>query len=128
MPHFQLPKPAMLPDPTLPLAMSMSLTPTSNTTSCSGAINPSYIAYTNFFSDANYETRFTHAIGSNFAINTNCYVINTLNIHNSTNARKINNLSEPTLEIGSSLLFLILFMVALPLLLLKLTILQLLKI
>uniref|UniRef100_G1Q791 Uncharacterized protein n=1 Tax=Myotis lucifugus TaxID=59463 RepID=G1Q791_MYOLU len=81
---------------------NVNVTDTSNTTSCGGAITPSYIAYTNFSSDANYETRFTHVIGSNFVINTNYYVIDTLDVHNSANARKINNLSEFTLEISSS--------------------------
>lgn len=81
---------------------NVNVTDTSNTTSCGGAITPSYIAYTNFSSDANCETRFTHVIGFNFAINTNYYVIDTLGVHNSANARKINNLSELMLEISSS--------------------------
>lgn len=73
-----------------------------STTSCGGAISPSYITCTNCASDTNHDTRFTHVIGFDFVTNPNYDVINTLSVHNSISTKNINNLSEPELEIGSS--------------------------
>nr|XP_060492587.1 uncharacterized protein LOC132681782 isoform X2 [Panthera onca] len=75
---------------------------TSNTTSCSGAVSPSYTAGTNCASGINHDLRLIHAFDSNFVTNSNYDATNIHNVHNSTSISNINNLSEPELEIGTS--------------------------
>ncbi|XP_024844318.1 uncharacterized protein [Bos taurus] len=75
---------------------TVNVTDTSYSTSCTGAISPTY---TNCASDTNHEPRFTHIISSNFVINPNYHIINT---HHDSSTSNANNLSETKLKINSS--------------------------
>ncbi|XP_072671591.1 uncharacterized protein [Canis lupus baileyi] len=80
---------------------TVNVTDTSYTTSCSGAISPSYTAGTRCKSGTNYDPRLTHVFVSNFVSNPNYDATNIHNLYNS-NTVNINNLSEPELEISTS--------------------------
>lgn len=86
-------------------ATTVNAIDTSNKTSCSGAINPSYTSGTTCASGTNHDLRLTHVFGSSLVTNTNDDAINIHNVHNSTNTSNINNLSEPELDISASFSF-----------------------